>query len=96
MINLVHAGKVFEFLTRQYIFKVCFIYVEKMTNTVAEGTEKNESNALKKKSRMETGEQCCSAVLWVGVTLRRGRSELKIAGNCHIQPMITEKLEGAR
>lgn len=40
MINLVHARKVFEFLTRQYIFKVCFIYVKKMTNTVAEGTGK--------------------------------------------------------
>lgn len=49
MINLVHAGKVFEFLTRQYIFKVRFIYVEKMINTVAEGTEeKRESSALKK------------------------------------------------
>lgn len=42
MINLVHAGKVFEFLTRQYIFKVCFIYVEKMINTVAEGTGKKK------------------------------------------------------
>lgn len=48
MINLVHAGKVFEFLTRQYIFKVCFIYVEKMINTVAEGTgKKKKSSALK-------------------------------------------------
>lgn len=47
MINLVHAGKVFEFYTSQYMFKVCFIYVEKMTNTVAEETEENESGALK-------------------------------------------------
>lgn len=64
-----------------------------MTNTVAEGT-KNESSALKCLGWKR--EQRCSAVLWVGVALRREGSELKIAGNCHIQPEITEKLEGAR
>lgn len=95
MINLVHAGKVFEFLTRQYIFKVCFIYVEKMINTVAEGTGEKKKKQCTKKSRLETEEKCCSAVLWAGVTLCRGGSKLKIAGNCHIQAEITEKL-GAR
>lgn len=76
MINLVHAGKVFEFYTSQYMFKVCFIYVEKMTNTVAEETEENESGALKT-LRLKTGGAVllCCALDWGDTVLWRVRAK---------------------